>query len=138
LDAGGGGGSGSGGINEPVIGNWSQYKDQFRVGGGELLAGFIGYDPVEAAERKRHDDEAAAAKVQQQQQTAANTTTRGADAAAAAAAGAAGGAVGHPDRPMTLEPTGADLARLYDRIHTRLVRELLVGRERAGSLMDFR
>ncbi|HEX9336888.1 MAG TPA: hypothetical protein VF892_13430, partial [Pseudonocardiaceae bacterium] len=133
----------SGGNDAPVVHGWSEFKDQFRIGGGELLGSFIGYNPVEAAERKRHEEEAEARTAQQQQQQtgavsgASNTTTATAGAAAAGAAGISHG-VGHPDRPVSLEPTGADLARLYDRIHTRLVRELLVGRERAGSLMDFR
>ncbi|HEY3608014.1 MAG TPA: hypothetical protein VGL06_10970, partial [Pseudonocardiaceae bacterium] len=63
------------------------------------------------------------------------TATGGAGAPGATQQGATPGT--HPDQP-TAEPTGTELARLYDRIHTRLLRELLVGRERAGTLMDFR
>jgi hypothetical protein len=132
------GGGGAGGNGLPVVRSWSDFGNQFRTAGGGLLGDLIGYDPAAAADRRRQEEEQA--RQQQQQAAAGNTTTSTAGAAAAAATGGAvaAGAVGHPDRPLTLETTGADLTRLYDRIHTRLVRELLVGRERSGSLMDFR
>ncbi len=121
---------GSGGQNSalPVIHNAAELKEQLRLGGGELLGAFIGYNPVDAAEHQKHEAEA---KAHQQTPTA----TGGAGAPGATQQGATPGA--HPDQ-ATAEPTGTELARLYDRIHTRLLRELLVGRERAGTLMDFR
>jgi hypothetical protein len=124
LDAEQGGG---GQTNMPVVHNWSEMREDFALSGGEVLGSFIGFNPAAAAEH-RHEDPARA--------NPAHTTTTG--AAATGAAAAAPSSVGHPDRAANLEPTGAELARLYDRIHTRLVRELLVGRERAGALMDFR
>jgi uncharacterized protein DUF4157 len=119
----------SGGQNSglPVIHNASELREQVRLGAGELLGAFIGYNPVDAAEHQRQ--EAAA----HQQNTP--TATGGAGTPGATQQGATPGA--HPDTPAP-EPTGTELARLYDRIHTRLLRELLVGRERAGVLMDFR
>lgn len=127
LDAeqGAGGGQNNG---LPVIHNAAELTEQIRLGGGELLGAFIGYNPVDAAEHQRHETEARA-----HQQTP--TATGGAGAPGATQQGATPGA--HPDQPAA-EPTGTELARLYDRIHTRLLRELLVGRERAGVLMDFR
>jgi hypothetical protein len=117
---------GSGGQNSalPVIHNGAELKEQIRLGGGELLGAFIGYNPVE---HQKHEAESTA-----HQQT---STTNGAGAPGATQPSATPGA--HPDQPAP-EPTGTELARLYDRIHTRLLRELLVGRERAGVLMDFR
>jgi hypothetical protein len=111
----------------PVIHNASELKEQIRLGGGELLGAFIGYNPVDATEHQKQ--EAAA----HQQNTP--TATGGAGTPGATQQAATPGA--HPDTPAA-EPTGTELARLYDRIHTRLLRELLVGRERAGVLMDFR
>jgi len=117
---------GSGGQNSalPVIHNASELKEQIRLGGGELLGAFIGYNPVE------HQKPEAETTAHHQ-----TSTTNGAGAPGATQPSAAPGA--HPDQPAA-EPTGTELARLYDRIHTRLLRELLVGRERAGVLMDFR
>jgi hypothetical protein len=125
LDAEQGGGGQN--TNLPVVHNWSEMREDFALSGGEMLGTFIGFNPMAAAEHK-HEDAAKA--------NPANTTTTG--AAATGATAAAQQSVGHPDRAANPEPTGAELARLYDRIHTRLVRELLVGRERAGALMDFR
>lgn len=129
-----GGASGTG-TDAPVIHNWHEFSDQFRLAGGELVGSLFGINPVEMADRHRQEEEA---RHQQQQQQQGTHTASTVGAAAGAGAGAAAQSVGHPDRPATPDPTGAELARLYDRIHTRLVRELLVGRERAGSLMDFR
>jgi hypothetical protein len=127
---------GGGATDAPVMHNWSEFGDQFRLAGGEFLGSMFGINPVErAAERHREE----AARTQQQQPGGTGThTTSTAGAGAAAGAAAATGSIGHPDRQAPPEPTGAELARLYDRIHTRLVHELLVGRERSGSLMDFR
>jgi hypothetical protein len=116
----------------PVIHNGAELREQLRLGGGELLGAFIGYNPVDAAEHQRHEAEATAH--QQQHSTPAATGTGGAGAPGATQQATPGA---HPDTPAP-EPTGTELARLYDRIHTRLLRELLVGRERAGVLMDFR
>jgi hypothetical protein len=116
-----------------VIHNATELKEQLRLGGGELLGAFIGYNPVDAAEHQKHEAEAKA-----HQQTPTATGGAGAPGATQQAATQQGATPGaHPDQP-TAEPTGTELARLYDRMHTRLLRELLVGRERAGTLMDFR
>lgn len=131
LGQGGGGFGGMGQYVAPEINNFADLKDQVRLGAGELLGSFIGINPVDNAERERQAREAKEAKDKQ-------------DAATAAAAGttaAAGGvaAAGQQAAPTpAAEPTGAQLARMYDRIHTRLLRELIVGRERSGTLMDFR
>jgi hypothetical protein len=118
----------------PVIHNASELKEQIRLGGGELLGAFIGYNPVDAAEHQTHEAEA-----KPHQQTTTPTATGGAGTPTAVDNSTAHGATpgAHPDQPAA-EPTGTELARLYDRMHTRLLRELLVGRERAGVLMDFR
>jgi hypothetical protein len=121
------GGSGGQSSALPVIHNASELKEQIRLGGGELLGAFIGYNPVEHQKPE--------AETPAHQQTSTTNGTGGAGAPGATQPSAAPGA--HPDQPAA-EPTGTELARLYDRIHTRLLRELLVGRERAGVLMDFR
>jgi len=126
LDAEQGGSGQNSGL--PVIHNTSELKDQLRLGGGELLGAFIGYNPVDAAEHQK-------AEAKAHQQTSTPTATGGAGTPGATQQGATPGA--HPDQPAA-EPTGTELTRLYDRMHTRLLRELLVGRERAGVLMDFR
>jgi hypothetical protein len=131
VGQGGGGFGGMGQYVEPEINNFSDLGGQIKLGAGELLGAFIGINPVDNAERERHAREAKAAKDKQDAATAAAGT--GAAAAAGAAAGGQQGAA-----TPAAEPTGAQLARMYDRIHTRLLRELIVGRERSGTLMDFR
>jgi hypothetical protein len=66
-------------------------------------------------------------------------------AAATTGAGAAAGAArtdAHHDQHKRIEPDDIDLDelshRLYDRIRSRLRLELLLDRERAGLLSDFR
>jgi hypothetical protein len=130
--AGGANGRGQGSGDDDRVRTWGQFAGELRYGAADMVTSAFGIDL--AADEVR--------------------TLRGRDAAAAgtdgaAATGAGGAAATHdPTRPVSdsgrplIDSDDLDLdelaGRLYDRLRSRLRLELLLDRERAGLLTDFR
>jgi hypothetical protein len=123
VDQGGGGGTGGGGHGqEQSIRSWHDLGTAATSDFADVVGSSFGLDM---------------AQLTAAQPAAAVTTNAATPAAAATGAGAA-----HPDQHKLIEADDIDLDelghRLYDRIRSRLRLELLLDRERAGLLSDFR
>jgi ribosomal protein L12E/L44/L45/RPP1/RPP2 len=134
VDQGGGSGAGANGYGqqtkEQPIRSWHDLGTAVSNDLSDLVGSSFGLD---IAELTRADAAAS---------SAAASGAAASPAAGSAASGAAASTDGHHDQHKKIEPDDIDLDelghRLYDRIRSRLRLELLLDRERAGLLSDFR
>jgi hypothetical protein len=130
VDQGGGSGAGANGYGqqtkEQPIRSWHDLGTAVSNDLSDVVGSSFGLD---IAELTRAD-------------AASSGTAASGAAASPAAAAAAARTDGHHDQHKKIEPDDIDLDelghRLYDRIRSRLRLELLLDRERAGLLSDFR